>query len=1338
MDLGVGAFLLAVAQNVAATGAIHAYSGAGRVWSAEPLDRLAEEAVAAALRSQGLDHRGHFSVVWSALVGQVTDTQAQRLLTGSDLGTPDDRLLWLARRALLPLTEQDGTGGAQSDSLDVDTDRLAREFVENYKRLLAEADSDTPAGLLANFRHAELRALLVEAGRSLTLLRNAAMSQTMNALQAARPDHFRVLLNIVLKDLLAERNARVDEAGHQVGAAIALTDVYVDLPLDGGGINPFDSPAGAVAYLLRKAKVKLGSAIGQEDDPSRIVDMDVAAATHNRPKHIVLLGGPGQGKSTVTQAFCQLLRRAVLESMSRGAFLQQHPVDKEASIAWILDQYQGLIEREQLPPVPPRLPFTIQLTQLAEYIGSGADVQSAVLDFMAQRVSRRLSVTVRSEDVMAWFQALPVVLVFDGLDEVSASSERTTVVEAIRHFGTAVTSWDMDALIVVTTRPQGYSNDFDSERYEHTTIADLSPQLALRYGQRLAEARYGVGEPKGDRVAAELARATEAPATARLLSTPLNVSIMTAHIAGGGRPPQELWSLYSEYYRMVYAREVERGTYASDLLERLRPDIHVIHAKVALLLQRKGESSSRRDAAISAREFYEIVSSYLIAEEKAELGLAERIVTAATDRLVFLVGAGHTGSDLGFQHRTFQEFFAAEALLSVEEVALGETLSSLAWRPYWRNVLLFCVGKCFLTPDRPHLRDTVLSVIAFLENDPAIHGSRLIGRGAEVSLDVVRTGMVIRQPKYLRRLTRSACSLLDSPRGPEPRRLADVDGVEGREEVLKAIEDRLEPALTPRSQGAWWALLSLCDAGSDVAVDLLGRYWPERWSDQRDILVTRDEDHVNGRLEINFFGGRQAAILLLRVMRQVPVMQLAPILDAARFDVYMVLRASEHGLSSQDVQLAEDLLDYIDERQEADLKIDVHTATGQPVMTAHIRSTVLSEDQLSTAVRLRAAVLDIPAWQLLALELNLLIEPNTDVLVLYLSEVVTLLESGAVSSYEAALWHRDGPWPVRAAFYSSPALPFATALREAIASLRARSGEGAFALSEIEDAWAGAVLGNVAKGTDLQVGEFFDARHAVESFPLVAARFYGIDVPALRALWAELPDGWLRRGLAHILVDLIEDRAVGPADSASRVGFSDWVGVWEDAADWTAIGRQRGGLSRRVLAIAFDRVQWDGVDPHGELLQRAAAAAQRLSYRGSPEHIHPQTAEYLLALLGSGEAQGLLAPCAYMLDFPFEKLSAECIVRADDVPDLNVPIARIRLLRADEPRVQLQRDAATTAASLTLGSEVDFLMDQFRSRVPSWQLVSSLAELAVALPHRFGGAAIAEMDAVTARLVPPL
>jgi hypothetical protein len=438
--------------------------------------------------------------------------------------------------------------------------------------------------------------------------------------------------------------------------------------------------------------------------------------------------------------------------------------------------------------------------------------------------------------LLEWLGDYPWLLILDGLDEVPASSNRDDVLNAIDEFWIDANGVNADILVVATTRPQGYNKDFAPELYQHKYLTPLSKARAKHYAQRLLNIRYKQEEDRREIVYERLQRALDEETTARLMQSPLQITIMTALLGRIGTPPQERWSLFSQYYEVIYQRETERNIPASVILRDYQPDINAIHYQVGLLLQIESEYPERTGAKLSLERFSKLVELRL--REEGHEGqdmfkLRDQIIEAAANRLVFLVGV--EADEIGFEIRSLQEFMAAEAIMEGKDNEVRERLQRIAPISHWRNVFLFAAGKCFTR--RQHLRDTIHFICADL-NEAAESESKIVAftkAGSQMAIDLLADGTARRQPKYARLLARLALCLLEQLPNQYQLRLSEV-----YEPKLEGIyqEELIARLQTPSpSQFGSWALLSLLvEGGISWAKTIDEKYWPDTPRERTDLI----------------------------------------------------------------------------------------------------------------------------------------------------------------------------------------------------------------------------------------------------------------------------------------------------------------------------------------------------------------------------------------------------------------------------------------------------------------------------------------------------------------------
>ena len=658
------------------------------------------------------------------------------------------------------------------------------------------------------------------------------------------PDFQNTLYNFLQKELLADEFVNLEQAGHDVEERISLARVFVDLPvvdephsdaaldLAEASETEIDADAldsgekGFIKTILRVSSDRLSpqslanGAIGDTPRPP-----------HSSPMRgrFVLIGGPGQGKTTVGQFICQIFRAAIIS---------RRPPDlnsAETSHALSLMAQHCREEGIDLLLVP-RFPFRIVLNEFASALSSDSLPHiNSVMSFIAHCMHKRTDTAVSADDLKEWLKHYPCIIIFDGLDEVPSSSNRDQVLSAIRDFWVDASNSNADILSIATTRPQGYNDDFSPSYYRHQRLAPLSTNLGKHFARRLANIRYGSDADRREKVLSRLDRSFESDSTSRLMRSPLQVTIMTALVDRMGQPPQARWNLFKAYYDVIYQREVERDIPASSILRQYQPDINAIHNRVGLLLQIDSERSGSTEAKFSSERFRSLVKLRLEEEghkEKSLRDLTQQVLDAAAQRLVFLVGL--ESDQVGFEIRSLQEFMAAESLMEGGDEDVKRRLLEIAPLPNWRNVLLFAAGKCF--SERQHLRDTILTICATLNEtaDDEVAAHHLVGSG--LAMDLLEDGLSRHQPKFVQSFARIATRALDIPDDSFQKQLATV-----YEEQLCLIYEeemalRINDVRDSVRLGTWNCLIRLVAKDIDWARKLANVHWPSERDVQLKIL----------------------------------------------------------------------------------------------------------------------------------------------------------------------------------------------------------------------------------------------------------------------------------------------------------------------------------------------------------------------------------------------------------------------------------------------------------------------------------------------------------------------
>jgi predicted NACHT family NTPase len=196
-------------------------------------------------------------------------------------------------------------------------------------------------------------------------------------------------------------------------------------------------------------------------------------------ERVVLVGGPGEGKSTVGQYLAQL-HRAVIIGKSDEIAQNKH--------------YSMLL---------PRLPFRVILREFGQWLsrlGLAENTESSVEQFICEEIKRATSRTLKPEQLHNVLRENPSLLILDGLDEVTDAELQKKLLSAIDDFvdrvGRVVGA---NMQIFATTRPTSYNNQFNSKDYVHLRLVPLEPLQVQEYVHRWAIAR-NLDHGKADRL----------------------------------------------------------------------------------------------------------------------------------------------------------------------------------------------------------------------------------------------------------------------------------------------------------------------------------------------------------------------------------------------------------------------------------------------------------------------------------------------------------------------------------------------------------------------------------------------------------------------------------------------------------------------------------------------------------------------------------------------------------------------------------------------------------------------------------------------------------------------
>jgi hypothetical protein len=418
----------------------------------------------------------------------------------------------------------------------------------------------------------------------------------------------------------------------------------------------------------------------------------------------------------------------------------------------------------------------------------------------------------------------PTLIVLDGLDEVSSATVRAEVSTRVADFLTEMAAAQADVLVLCTSRPIGYQDD-DRVDYERLELLPLTVDDATHYARRLLAKRFHDNPDRQDETLQRLVESAKNDDIAKVMTTPLQVTILTLILERRTRAPASRWALFSAYYDTIFARECNKAGELGELLERHQGLINEIHQRCALTIHCRAERAGDAESILPVDEVERIAQAALDNDgfpAAAAGSLIEQLLRLARERLVLMVPRQ---DGVAFEVRSLTEFFAARALMADEDVA--DTLQMLTPSAHWNNTWLLAAGHIFT--ERRGLRDAVVARLDRI--DQASWACRLVLPGALLAVDALADGLAAGAPGYEIQLAQSAMRLLSGPIGSQVTRLAHTLAplMSASAEMTAAIDREVDARIAQGTPGAVRAFLSgLASSGVDdvdtAATARLARY----------------------------------------------------------------------------------------------------------------------------------------------------------------------------------------------------------------------------------------------------------------------------------------------------------------------------------------------------------------------------------------------------------------------------------------------------------------------------------------------------------------------------------
>lgn len=397
------------------------------------------------------------------------------------------------------------------------------------------------------------------------------------------------------------------------------------------------------------------------------------------PLACVVRGQPGQGKTTLGQAICQVHRARLLKFPLREGTLPELPRDSTERVAVRIDLRDldaWSAGGDPLTSGTPRPRRTRTKWTIEGFLAYLMRSTSGGLDFSV-------------EDVRDMLDRSPCLIVFDGLDEVGNLERRAAIVKQLDDFIARGAAADVLPQIIVTTRPSASELPEPTSRaIRRIELRNLSDPLQWAYVDKWSAAR-GLTAREAEELKANFVTNVDKPYVARLADNPLQLSILLHLLHRKGQSvPESQARLYALYLGIFLDREATK----SEIIRDSREVVEEVTAYLGWIFHSQAETG--QSTLRTRLQIKKLIHGYLYAAKKGEVPV-EELFTAVTDRVWVLTSK--VQPYFQFDNQPIREYFAAKFLFDWAgtgsgEVSHSDVLAELLIRAFWSNVARFFAG----------------------------------------------------------------------------------------------------------------------------------------------------------------------------------------------------------------------------------------------------------------------------------------------------------------------------------------------------------------------------------------------------------------------------------------------------------------------------------------------------------------------------------------------------------------------------------------------------------------------------------------------------------------------
>lgn len=475
-----------------------------------------------------------------------------------------------------------------------------------------------------------------------------------------------------------------------------LLDLFTDVPIKIKKFNEKNkSIRRVIEYFEKRRIISFNDGI-EETDGTRAATFLLHSNVQGEIQRILLEGGPGQGKSTISQYICQVHRARLL--------------GKQNDLERVPDEHKN---------IPVRLPFKVDLRHIAAWVVQKNPYENQLNEsffssiwknslesFLIAHIIYHSKIDdLNVSDLISIIKSTSTLFVFDGFDEIADLTIRESVIDFINKGINRLLENSKSIQVIITSRPAAFSDaiGFSSDIYPHFELTDITFTTISEYVEKWVRASR-----LDTREASEIKRLVEEklkmPHLRDLAKSPMQLAILISLLRTRGESlPNKRTALYDSYIDLFFNRESEKNHTIRDY----RDLIIDIHQYLAWILHSEAEMY-KNTGSINIEDLKDRLRKYLL-REGHKTDITDELFDVVKERVCALVS--RVQGTFEFEVQPLREYFCAKYLYNTSPYSpIGnekkgtkpERFNAIARDFYWHNVVRFFAG-CFDRGELPML-----------------------------------------------------------------------------------------------------------------------------------------------------------------------------------------------------------------------------------------------------------------------------------------------------------------------------------------------------------------------------------------------------------------------------------------------------------------------------------------------------------------------------------------------------------------------------------------------------------------------------------------------------------